>query len=496
MDLSSSATQRSNATETLAIQPGSVRAPMMDAAKEFARHLAENSQMDNARRRDDRPLERRERPETRERASRDEKAESRKTAHETDEPSQDKVEEPAGTEAVVQLETTHDDEAALVEAPSELPNEALEDTIETEGAIPAEEIESSPVTPVPDTAEAEIGAQAEIVAAATVLADPDSTSTAPTEAKPAQTGNTAPTDAKKNLPPVGATAEQPAGTDTPDEIASAKPAAVAPKSMTPAGGQQAEGESPAAAMSSDSAPKIEAITGTKPAKGLGQTAAEQLADKKTDAKQATAQANAAPQSIPANQQNQRPAGVTPAPAQTAIETSGLTRSSDLPPTGASLPGNANGNAATVRIGTLPGQSQPTQLPATTIALQMARNLQKGISRFDIRLDPPEMGRIDIRMEVRKDGHVAAHLMVDRPETLDLLQRDARALQQALNNVGLQADGDSLNFTLRDQNSEPDRQNFAGGERGGSSEDLTTEEPPLAPVYNVNLSANGGVDIRV
>src|SRR3546814_19463417 len=65
--------------------------------------------------------------------------------------------------------------------------------------------------------------------------------------------------------------------------------------------------------------------------------------------------------------------------------------------------NQNRNTATVRIGTLPGQTTPTQVPAMAIALQMARNLQKGVNRFDIRLDPAEMGRIDVRMEVKKDG---------------------------------------------------------------------------------------------
>jgi len=148
----------------------------------------------------------------------------------------------------------------------------------------------------------------------------------------------------------------------------------------------------------------------------------------------------------------------------------------------------------VRIGTLPGQSQPTQIPAMAIALQIARNLQKGINRFEIRLDPPEMGRIDIRMEVRRDGHVMAHLTVEKPETLELLQRDARALQQALNNAGLDADENSLNFSLHDQNADEDRRNAAGSEPDSAGVD--DADPATAPVYNVNLSATGGIDIRV
>ena len=126
---------------------------------------------------------------------------------------------------------------------------------------------------------------------------------------------------------------------------------------------------------------------------------------------------------------------------------------------------------------------------------MARNLQKGMSRFEIRLDPPEMGRIDVRMEIRKDGQVVAHMSVERPETLDLLQRDARALQQALTNAGLQADGDSLNFSLKDRRDDTSNPSFAGGGDAASGQDAD-DEVQMLPVYNVNLAVDGGVDIRV
>lgn len=155
------------------------------------------------------------------------------------------------------------------------------------------------------------------------------------------------------------------------------------------------------------------------------------------------------------------------------------------------------NGATIRIGTLPGQTTPTVVPAMAIALQIARNVQKGINRFDIRLDPPELGRIDVRMEVQKDGHVAAHMTVEHASTLDLLQRDARALQQALSDAGLQADSDSLSFSLQDQSSGGNAQDSSGSNAGSSPLDTGgAEETVKGPVYNLNLSASGGVDIRV
>jgi len=100
------------------------------------------------------------------------------------------------------------------------------------------------------------------------------------------------------------------------------------------------------------------------------------------------------------------------------------------------------------------------------------------------------------MEIRKDGHVVAHMSVERPETLDLLQRDARALQQALNNAGLQADNDSLNFSLKDQSGDTSGQHLAGGETSNHGMGAEEDEAPALPIYNVNLAMNGGVDIRI
>ncbi|MFC6740326.1 flagellar hook-length control protein FliK [Methylobacterium tardum] len=64
-------------------------------------------------------------------------------------------------------------------------------------------------------------------------------------------------------------------------------------------------------------------------------------------------------------------------------------------------------------------------------------LDERIEEFQIRLDPVELGRIDVKLEIDKArGTVTTHLVVDRPETLAMLQRDAGQLQQALSQAGL------------------------------------------------------------
>ncbi len=106
-----------------------------------------------------------------------------------------------------------------------------------------------------------------------------------------------------------------------------------------------------------------------------------------------------------------------------------------------------------------------QLAAQNLAMHIKRNFANGVNRFEVRLDPPELGRIDVRLDLNTDGRVAAALTVDRPETLDLLQRDARLLQKALQEAGINLEDSNLNFSLRDGGGQSAEQ---GGDHGGGS----------------------------
>src|SRR5262249_22734419 len=103
-------------------------------------------------------------------------------------------------------------------------------------------------------------------------------------------------------------------------------------------------------------------------------------------------------------------------------------------------------------------TQPTALrvddadaavPIAGLAVQIASRAPDGNKRFDIRLDPPELGRIDVRLDVDQGGKVTSRLIVERADTLDLLRRDAPQLERALQHAGLNTDG-GLQFSLRDQ----------------------------------------------
>lgn len=97
-------------------------------------------------------------------------------------------------------------------------------------------------------------------------------------------------------------------------------------------------------------------------------------------------------------------------------------------------------------------ASPAHAPVAVEAVPMAiaTLAQEGMRRFEIRLDPADLGRIDIRLDVDADGSVRTHLIVERPGTLQQLQQDAPRLEQALNAAGAQAERGSVSFSLKQE----------------------------------------------
>lgn len=149
-----------------------------------------------------------------------------------------------------------------------------------------------------------------------------------------------------------------------------------------------------------------------------------------------------------------------------------------------------------------GPNNAVQLNAQSIGVEIASRAKEGMRRFDIRLDPPELGRIDVRLEVDNSGKASTRLIVERPETLDLLQRDARNLERALQSAGLQTDEGGLEFSLRDQG----QQGLADADSHGAHErrdhylaSVIEDAEPASPAlerYARSVFARGGVDIRI
>jgi len=181
------------------------------------------------------------------------------------------------------------------------------------------------------------------------------------------------------------------------------------------------------------------------------------------------------------------------------------------------PANASASSSSAPAATpssapaAPAHQQAPQAPATPamqVGLSIGKAAAEGRQRFTLRLDPPELGRIDVKLEMGGEGHLRAVIRADSRETLELLQRDARHLERTLTDAGVKTDSGSLNFSLNQQGqngglafSSDDnsplggREDLTSGQEEGaedqdtvSTEDMTTLE--------LTAAESDSIDIRV
>jgi hypothetical protein len=141
--------------------------------------------------------------------------------------------------------------------------------------------------------------------------------------------------------------------------------------------------------------------------------------------------------------------------------------------------------------------QPAAIPFAGVAIEIAGKALAGKNHFDIRLDPPELGRIEVRLDVDRDGNVTSRMIADRPDTLDLLRRDASGLERALQDAGLKTSDNGLQFSLRDQSAQQQQSGRASDIARLVVEDDMTPAIDAAPRSYSRLAGLGsGVDIQV
>jgi flagellar hook-length control protein FliK len=188
----------------------------------------------------------------------------------------------------------------------------------------------------------------------------------------------------------------------------------------------------------------------------------------------------------------------PAPAQpvnTNFTVHDITASQAPPPGTSPVAASA---AAQIEQHVRVSTPQP-DLPA--LAVQIVTKSQGGARQFDIRLDPPELGHVDVRLSIDATGKASAHVTADQPQTLELLQKDASTLTRALRDAGLDVSQNGLNFSLRQQNSNGfGGDNNSGGGRSPSRGALSLQASRSIEAASSSISyrapADGRVDISV
>jgi chemotaxis protein MotD len=139
--------------------------------------------------------------------------------------------------------------------------------------------------------------------------------------------------------------------------------------------------------------------------------------------------------------------------------------------------------------------QAAALPVQGIAVEIAGRALQGKKTFDIRLDPPELGKIHVRLDVDHKGEVTSIITADRSDTFDMLRRDAQSLERALQDAGVKTSSNGLQFSLRDNGQQNTPAPFTDTAHVVVRDDALDTDI-IAPVYRPPAGNRAGLDIRV
>lgn len=133
-----------------------------------------------------------------------------------------------------------------------------------------------------------------------------------------------------------------------------------------------------------------------------------------------------------------------------------------------------------------------------VAVKLNHQAKAGLDTLTIQLRPADLGRIDVKLSFH-DGSVTGTIIADNQTTLDLLTKDQRTLERALQDSGLRTDSGSLSFQLRDQSGQQSAQQERGGKRAGWQDvnfDLAAETAAMADAAGDSIITADRVNLRV
>ncbi len=156
--------------------------------------------------------------------------------------------------------------------------------------------------------------------------------------------------------------------------------------------------------------------------------------------------------------------------------------------------------------TMEGPASPARATPETIAAlsaQMARRLDDGITRFNLELNPADLGRVDVRLEIDASGGIRAAFTFERAQSAIELGRRADELQKSLESAGFNLTG-GLSFDVAGDRSHGRNPSWADA-RDDRPHSPVTPEPDLAREGATQIadalsgrrpSSRSGVDIRI
>ena len=182
-------------------------------------------------------------------------------------------------------------------------------------------------------------------------------------------------------------------------------------------------------------------------------------------------------------------------APAAIPLSGDALLFDGALTAAGTAASSTSASAAAHAAQAPRASVPTT-PGAQVAILITRAVQDGVHRVSLRLHPAELGRVNVELEIAADGRVQAMVTAEKQDTLDMLQRDSRLLEKALQDAGLKTSSDSLTFNLRGEQRDGAHETAEAEADASGSADEADAELADATTVGATIVSDRALDIRV
>ena len=143
-------------------------------------------------------------------------------------------------------------------------------------------------------------------------------------------------------------------------------------------------------------------------------------------------------------------------------------------------------------------------PIVQVQARVHQTLSQGLRYVSLQLRPPELGRVQVQLELAGASRLQLFVLVDRPDALEVLQRDTAQLLEALRQAGYDTHESSLHFQLNDQRRQrpgyAPTQNPAQVAQEENLDEASSEASGIAAsnetAFNGRRQREGRLDIRI
>lgn len=135
-------------------------------------------------------------------------------------------------------------------------------------------------------------------------------------------------------------------------------------------------------------------------------------------------------------------------------------------------------------------------PATEAMREIAREAGNGRTRLEIRLDPPQLGKIRVALESDANKQIQVHFLVDQVQSRQIIEQQLPILKQALEQQGLSMGDFSMQGGRQQEKSFSNQSSSTAG-TGTESTPANTEISAIQIASNTPVShGSGNLNIHI